>query len=233
MRTVFTDTLSFANLIRVSFTDRLRMHTTTETVLARNGPCEFVMPHAVKPTDKDLVERARAGDASAFEQIIRRYEGQVAATVIGMMGRCPEAEDAGQETFIRLHTYLHKYRGDAALGTYIVRIAINQSLKALKRRKRRRQRFVRYDQEGERLSEPVVQGEEAVDGRERERLVHRALQEISASQRAVVTLRMLEGYSTRETAAMLNIPEGTVMSRLSRGLAQLEKLLGPLLSDYS
>ncbi len=187
------------------------------------------MPHVVAPTDEELVERARGGDAFAFEQIIHRYEGQVAATVIGMMGRCPEAEDVGQETFIRLHAYLHKYRGDAALGTYIVRIAINQSLKALKRRKRQRQRFVRYDQEAERLSEPVVKGEEAIAGRERARLVHRALEEISPAQRAVVTLRMLDGYSTRETAAILNIPEGTVMSRLSRGLEQLEKLLGPLL----
>ncbi len=189
------------------------------------------MPQVLAPTDEELVKRARGGDASAFEEIIHRYEGQVAATVIGMMGRCPEAEDVGQETFIRLHTYLHKYRGDAALGTYIVRIAINQALKALKRRKRQRERFVRRDPETERLSGPVVRGEEAVEGRERARLVHRALEQISPAQRAVVTLRMLEGYSTRETATMLHIPEGTVMSRLSRGLEQLETLLGPLLSD--
>lgn len=186
------------------------------------------MPHAAGPTDQELVERARAGDLLAFEQIIHRYEGQVAATVIGMMGRCPEADDVGQETFIRLHTYLHKYRGDAALGTYIVRIAINQALKALKQRKRWRERFVRYDPEALESMEPVVKGGDAVDARERERLVHAALGQINPEQRAVVVLRMLEGYSTRETAAMLNVPEGTVMSRLSRALERLKGLLGPL-----
>ncbi|MXW64224.1 MAG: RNA polymerase sigma factor [Bacteroidetes bacterium SB0662_bin_6] len=208
---------------------RLRVSTAIRTV--RDEPHEYVMPHAAGPTDQELVERARDGDALAFEQIIHRYEGQVAATVIGMMGRCPEADDVGQETFIRLHTYLHKYRGDAALGTYIVRIAINQALKALKQRKRWRERFVRPDQEALELLEPVVKEGDAIDARERKRLVHAALGQINPEQRAVVVLRMLEGYSTRETAAMLNVPEGTVMSRLSRALERLKGLLGPLLLE--
>ncbi len=208
---------------------RLRVSTAIRTV--RDEPHEYVMPHAAGPTDQELVARARAGDALAFEQIIHRYEGQVAATVIGMMGRCPEADDVGQETFIRLHTYLHKYRGDAALGTYIVRIAINQALKALKQRKRWRERFVRPDQEALELLEPVVKEGDAIDARERKRLVHAALGQINPEQRAVVVLRMLEGYSTRETAAMLNVPEGTVMSRLSRALDRLKGLLGPLLRE--
>ncbi len=208
---------------------RLRVSTAKRTVL--DEPHEYVMPHAAGPTDQELVERARTGDPLAFEQIIHRYEGQVAATAIGMMGRCPEADDVGQETFIRLHTYLHKYRGDAALGTYIVRIAINQSLKALKQRKRRRERFVRYDPEVLESMGPVVEGSDAVDARERERFVHAALGQINPEQRAVVVLRMLEGYSTQETAAMLNVPEGTVMSRLSRALDRLKGLLGPMLQE--
>lgn len=208
---------------------RLRVSTAIRTV--RDEPHEYVMPHAAGPTDQELVERAQDGDSLAFEQIIHRYEGQVAATVIGMMGRCPEADDVGQETFIRLHTYLHKYRGDAALGTYIVRIAINQALKALKQRKRWRERFVRSDQEALELPEPVVEEGDMVDARERKRLVHAALGQINPEQRAVVVLRMLEGYSTRETAAMLNVPEGTVMSRLSRALERLKGILGPLLLE--
>ena len=208
---------------------RLLVSTTSKD--CSDEPHEFVMSHAAGLTDGELVERARAGDALAFEQIVHRYEGQVAATVIGMMGRCLEADDVGQETFIRLHTYLHKYRGDAALGTYIVRIAINQTLKALQRRKQWRQRFMRYDQEAPESMEPVVKGGDAVDARERERLVHVALGQINPEQRAVVVLRMLEGYSTRETAVMLNVPEGTVMSRLSRALERLKGLLGPLLLE--
>ena len=214
---------------RLCVMSRLLVSTTRRAV--EDEPHEYVMPHAAGPTDEELVERALAGDSRAFEQIVHRYEGQVAATVIGMMGRRPEADDVGQETFVRLHTYLHKYRGDAALGTYIVRIAINQALKALKQRKRWRQRFVGYDQEAPESIEPVTEAGDAIDARERERLVHVALGKINPEQRAVVVLRMLEGYSTRETAAMLNVPEGTVMSRLSRALERLKSLLGPLLLD--
>lgn len=218
-----------AYTVYASSVSATREHGAVRTV--RDEPHKYVMPHAAEPTDQELVERARDGDALAFEEIVHRYEGQVAATVIGMMGRCPEADDVGQETFIRLHTYLHKYRGDAAFGTYIVRIAINQALKALKQRKRWRERFVRPDRDAMESPEPAVKGGDAIDARERERLVHAALGQINPEHRAVVVLRMLEGYSTRETAAMLNVPEGTVMSRLSRALGRLKSLLGPLLLE--
>jgi len=65
----------------------------------------------------------------------------VAATVIGMLGHCPEAEDIGQETFIRFYKSLDKFRGDASVGTYLTRIAINLSLNEIKRRRRQRKFF--------------------------------------------------------------------------------------------
>lgn len=70
---------------------------------------------------------AREGDMAAFEEIVKRYEGKIARTVLGMVPEADEAEDIGQETFIRFYRSLHTFRGDSALGTYLTRIAINLS----------------------------------------------------------------------------------------------------------
>lgn len=189
------------------------------------------MPNAASLTDDALLERARAGDQRAFQQLVERYEPQVAATVVSMLGRGAEADDVGQETFIRFYNAMHQFKGEAALGTYLTRIAINQSLKALRRRRRWTERFFSRDDEETLLDEPADELRGQMEEHERAEMVQQALQHLRPKHRAVVVLRMLEGYSTRETAEVLGIPEGTVMSRLSRALDQLERLLGPLLND--
>lgn len=181
------------------------------------------------PSDEELLDRARSGDAQAFARLVERYEGSVAATVIGMLGPGPEADDVGQETFIRFYNHMDQFRGEARLGTYLTRIAINQSLKALRRRKRRTGRLLSRDDDDAFADEPTTDGDDAIDTHEQVELVHRALKHLSDQHRAVVVLRMLEGYSTKETAEILGVPDGTVMSRLYRAMDQLENLLGPLM----
>jgi RNA polymerase sigma-70 factor (ECF subfamily) len=187
---------------------------------------------ASEPTDADLLARARDGASWAFRRLVERYQDQVAATVVGMLGPGAEADDVGQETFIRFYEAMDQFRGDAELGTYLTRIAINQSLKALNRRKRWYERFWSRDGAPDDAlpPEPSTEGDDAIDEDERSALVHRALAELSDAHRAVVVLRMLKGYSTRETAEILDIPEGTVMSRLYRATSNLETLLGPYIS---
>lgn len=189
------------------------------------------MPFTASTTDEELLDHARAGDSRAFRFLVERYEGKVAATVIGMLGRGQEADDVGQETFIRFFKSMEQFRGDASLGTYLTRIAINQSLKALKKRQTWRKRFFSRDDDESDGPEPVCDGITVIEDEERKALVHRSLERLNPEHRAVVVLRMLEGYSTRETAELLGVPEGTVMSRLSRGLGSLEKLLKVLTSD--
>lgn len=179
-------------------------------------------------TDDALLALARAGDPQAFGRLVERYEARVAATIIGMLGPGPEADDVGQETFIRFYRHLDAYRGDAALGTYLTRIAINQSLKALKRRQSWTRRFF-FTDDVDALPAPSDVDAPPTEARERAALVQAALARLTPEHRAVVVLRMLEEYSTRETAALLDLPEGTVMSRLKRALARLEGLLDPLL----
>ncbi len=177
------------------------------------------------PSDLELTRRARDGDDHAFRELVDRYESRVAATVVGMLGPGPDAEDVGQETFIRFHAALGRFRGEAALGTYLTRIAINLALNASKSRQKARWRFWSLDSDEEPAPEPVTDGAALQDRADTRAEVQAALEQLKPDHRAVVVLRMIQGYSTRETARALGLPEGTVLSRLSRGLASLKEIL--------
>ena len=182
-------------------------------------------------SEQKLIDQARQGNEAAFRALVEKYESLVAATAVGMLGNGADAEDVGQETFIRFWGALHRFRGDAAVGTYLTRIAINLSLNALERRKRARGRFRSLDAEEE-TPTPAVDGRENEEKRERREWVREAIAELKPEHRAVVVLRMIDGYSTRETAALLELPEGTVLSRLYRGMEKLKTLLGSALEEY-
>jgi RNA polymerase sigma-70 factor (ECF subfamily) len=183
-------------------------------------------------TDGHLLEQAGRGNHAAFRQLVLRYESMVAVTVIGMLGAGDDADDVGQETFIRFHAALDQFRGEAALGTWLRRIAINLSLNALKRRRRASLRLVSRDQSATPLNEPPIEGHDA-EGAERGAVVRAAIERLNPRHRSVVVLRMLEGLSTRETAEVLELPEGTVLSRLARAMVELERLLAPYMREES
>jgi len=175
-------------------------------------------------TDENLVRRAQEGDHEAFQALVRRYESLVAGTVIGMLGNCPEADDVGQETFIRLYRSLKNFRGESKLGTYLTRIAINLSLNELKRRKRRKSLF--FQKPIDEMHDLPDEGADAELDEDRE-IVQQAIGRLEAKFRSVVVLRLIDGYSTEETARILKIPIGTVLSRLSRAQKKLKELLTP------
>ncbi|MEO8624411.1 MAG: RNA polymerase sigma factor [bacterium] len=184
-------------------------------------------------SDAQLLALARRDDHDAFRRIVERYEAVVAATVIGMLGRGDDADDVGQETFVRFHRALGEFREESTLKTYLVRIAMNLSLNALKQRKRRRWRFLSRDQAGSEIPEPVMPAPHThIDEAQEQRdLVHHAVAGLNEKHRAVVTLRLLHGLSVRETAQALGVPEGTVLSRLARATEQLRAVLGPYMRD--
>ena len=183
------------------------------------------------PPDEDLVVRAREGDRRAFRLLVERYEEEVAATVVAMLGPTAEVDDVVQEAFIRFYQTLDRFRGEAAVSTYLKRIAINRALDALRRRKRFLGRFRSRDDETYPAPDPSIDEDGRVEARERARLVHQAIEALPPKHRAVVVLRMIEGYSTEETAEMLGIPYGTVLSRLSRAHAKLKELLQPFIEE--
>jgi RNA polymerase sigma-70 factor, ECF subfamily len=171
----------------------------------------------MEQTDEDLVNKSRNGDDLAFKALVNRHERRVAGVVQSMLGATPEAEDVGQEVFVRFYQSMDKFKGESALSTYLIRIAINLSLNEIKKRKRQRFLFAR-EEEGMRVKIP----DDKSDVKE---IVNFELSRLDPDFQSVVTLRMIEGYSTEETAEILKIPLGTVLSRLSRAQKKLKAVL--------
>lgn len=181
-------------------------------------------------SEQALVARARDGDTAAFRKLVERYEELVAATVKGVLGPGPDAEDVGQRTFVKFYRALDQYRGEGGVAPYLTRIAVNLSLDALDSRKRRRRRLLSRDADIP-MPEPAVEEERRLQAFDRRELVHRALQQLTPEHRTVVVLRWIDGYSTQETADLLGIPVGTVLSRHYRAQQHLRDLLRPYLQE--
>jgi len=174
----------------------------------------------------ELVKASLAGDKKAFGLIVNRYQKMVARTVKGMLGDSVFAEDIGQEVFIKLYYSLSEFRGDAKLSTYIQKIAVNLTLNEIKRRKRF---FSMFSSKGNNeMYEFEVADIDTEERREASEIVNKALLAMDPKFRIIITMRMLQGYSTKETAEILDLPLGTVLSRLSRAQEQLRTILEKL-----
>ena len=179
-------------------------------------------------TDEQLIAQTLSGNDNAFKMLVQRHESRIAATVIGMLGNRPEAEDVGQEVFIRFYKNLKNFRGDSAVSTYLTRIAINLSLNEIRRRKLR-SLFSSIDDDEKTLELPDESAKKPDD--DSSALVHRAIRKLDTKYRTVIVLRLLEGYSTEETAEILEIPQGTVMTRLLRAQQKLKTILSPYFAE--
>ncbi|MFN8209606.1 MAG: sigma-70 family RNA polymerase sigma factor [Bacteroidales bacterium] len=177
-------------------------------------------------SEQELVEASLKGDKLAFGEIVKRYQRMVARTVKGMLGDTVYSEDIGQEVFVKLYYSLSGFRGEAKLSTYIQKIAVNLTLNEIKRRKRFLSTFSHADDEE--MHEIDIADHDDEERRDARELVNKALQQLEPKFRVIITMRMLQGYSTKETAEILDLPMGTVLSRLSRAQEQIKKILEKL-----
>jgi len=168
-------------------------------------------------TDFELVKYAITGNTNAFKLIVSRYENLIAKIIIPMVGNKYDADDIGQETFIRFYKSMKQFNGDSQLGTYLARIAINLSLNEIKKRKRLRIFSA--------ISDNVITSVNSEKSNDTTELVNKALTQLNPKYRSIIVLRHIQGFSTKETADILNIPLGTVLSRLSRGQNKLKKII--------
>ena len=182
--------------------------------------------HGNAVDESELIRSSVEGDKNAFGELVNRYQKMVARTVKGMLGDSVYAEDIGQEVFIKLYNSLTDFRGEAKLSTYIQKIAVNLTLNEIKRRKRFFSMFIQTGDDEIHELEIADHGYE--EKKEAKEIVQKALMGLEPKYRVVVTMRMLQGYSTKETAEILDLPIGTVLSRLSRAQDQLRNILKKL-----
>jgi len=142
-----------------------------------------------------------------------------------MLGHCTEAEDIGQETFIRFYKSLNKFRGESSISTYLTRIAINLSLNEIKRRQRRRKYFSNTSEDG---MDNIPENTTSKNKNETQEIVNLAIQKLEPKFRSVLVLRLILGYTTQETAKIMKLPVGTILSRLTRAQMKLKDILIPL-----
>ncbi len=182
--------------------------------------------------DTYYINKILEGDSNAFSIIVDRYKDRVASVTINMLGNVPAAEDVGQEVFIRLFRALPNFRGDAKLSTYITRIAINLSLTEIDKRKRKgTSPLVVATSEGE-YHKQIEDRSENPSNFETREWIQKGLAMLAPEFRSVLVLRLVEGYSVKETCQMLDLPQGTVLSRQARGTNKLKEILSQLNPHY-
>ena len=173
--------------------------------------------------EAELVIRAQGGDRNAFNELVRIHAGGVMNVIYRMCGDAQVAEDAAQETFIRAWLHLGSFRVDLSLRNWLYRIALNTATDILRKEKR----ILPGDVDDFQLADPQPGPEGIYLQEERTALVQAAIQSLPDASRAVLVLKEYEGLSYREIADALDIPIGTVMSRLNYARKTLkEKLEG-------
>jgi RNA polymerase sigma-70 factor (ECF subfamily) len=168
-------------------------------------------------SDDDLVRRVQEGQEEAFAQLMRRHERRVYNLAYRMLGNAEEAQDAAQETFLSCFRNLAKFRGDAAFSTWLHRIAANVCFDELRKRSRGPVEAIRFH-------EPIPapdHGDQTATSID----VQRALLDVSPEFRAVLILHEIQDVPVEEIAAALELPVGTVKSRLHRGRVALGRAL--------
>jgi RNA polymerase sigma-70 factor (ECF subfamily) len=182
----------------------------------------------VRLSDEQAMERVRNGDdPGAFALLVRRWEGPIRRLCARMTGDAHRAEDLAQEAFARLFVRRKHYRPVARFSTFLRRIAVNLCYDELRRLKRRPECPLEEDGDaraaGDCLTASGGPPDAAVAQKEHAELVRAAVLSLPEHYRAVVVLRHYEGLKFREIAEVLDIPPGTVKSRMAEALSRLAR----------
>jgi len=193
---------------------------TTSKGVGQQGP---VAARSARDAELQLVERCRQGDLGAFEDLYKAHAGRLYGLACRMLGNPADAEDLLQEIFLSVHRKLDSFRGDAALGTWLYRLGMNQILDHVRSRAGRAGQVtdglddasVLADASGHRLADRAI---DRID-------LERALAELPEGCRAAFLLHDVEGLEHREVADVLGIAEGTSKSQVHKARLRLRGLL--------
>ena len=187
----------------------------------------------VSAEERALIERCKRGDLAAFNDLVRKYEKQVYNFAYRLTGNYDDANDVAQDAFLRVFNAIGTFRGDASFSTWLFRITTNVFLDERKRSKAHPHtsldEYLELDESSvaRQIEDPSPTPEAVLEEGERAQLLQEAIGGLSPDQRAVVTLYHGQQKSYEEIAEIMDLPIGTVKSRLNRArLALKEKLSG-------
>lgn len=181
-------------------------------------------PGTDKIPDKELLARHASGDPHAFAELVHRHRDRMWAVALRTLGDPEEAADALQDAFLSAFRAAGRFRGEAAVTTWLHRIVVNACLDRLRRRK-----WPVVSMTDDAAFDAVApKGPDMAAGRETALDVTAALQQLPFEQRAALILVDMMGYAVEDAAKVLEVPAGTVKSRCARGRARLAPLLGHL-----
>lgn len=176
--------------------------------------------------DETLAGRAASGDLQAFEELVNRHRVSVYRLARSITGSHDDADDAAQETFMRVHGALSSFDVNRSFKAWLRRITYNTSLNILRAACNRRKHFL--DSQEDLVSDPAPNPEVVVQNRDAGNSLQTVLESLTADLRATIVLRASEGMSYREIARTTGVKIGTVMSRLSRARERIHAALESL-----
>lgn len=173
-----------------------------------------------------LISDCLAGDHAAFGTLVARYQDRLYNTVFRLVGNAEDARDAVQETFLSAYQSLAGFKGDSLFFTWLYRIAINHAI-SMKRKQRVVLRLGSARGSGTEPADPsdAAQPGRALEMAEDERRIQEALARMSPEHRTVLILKDMEGRKYEEMAELLDVPVGTIRSRLHRARFELRDIL--------
>ncbi|WP_145245300.1 sigma-70 family RNA polymerase sigma factor [Aeoliella mucimassa] len=181
-----------------------------------------------EPTDADCIARVRQGDRAAFDTLVVRYQDRLSTTLTRLMGSADDALDIAQDAFVQAFTKLDSFQQNSAFYTWLYRIAFNL---AMSHARKRRPVSIMHTDDRTCTIEPAStesSPDDLLQQSERAAQVHAAIQQLPEEHRVVVVLRELEGCDYQQIADILDIPVGTVRSRLFRARTQLKEKLATM-----
>lgn len=192
-----------------------------------------VQPVSGKRSDHDLLEATKNGDEGAFAELVARYQNQITNYIYRLLNDYEEAIDLAQETFVRVYFAAGRYHTHFAFSTYIYRIATNLAISEMRRRKRRKLMSLTglfqsedgdSDKEFDIPDDESLPEDEVLD-KEKSAVITRAIASLPEKYRLPLVLREVEEKSYDEVAEILDLSQGTLKSRLSRGRGLLKEKL--------
>lgn len=174
--------------------------------------------------DAELIEQTLAGRSAAFGTLVRKYQNRLYNVVYHILGDAVEAEDAVQEAFVHAYLKLGQFEGKSNFYTWLYRIAFRAAIDLRRNRKHCRACGGMAEETGK-LPDRAEGPTERLESIERQALVRKALSRLDEEHRTVLVLRELEGFCYETIAEILDVPIGTVRSRLHRARLQLRLLL--------